>query len=72
MGGFLFEKINGPLSMGELKIDNRNPADTPSVTFNYFKEPKDFTVIMKPRDMRVKKTDSCCNPLVTVTMLLHI
>ncbi|KAI7741025.1 hypothetical protein M8C21_003164 [Ambrosia artemisiifolia] len=42
MGGFLIEKINGPLSMGELKIENRNPAHNPSVTFNYFKEPKDL------------------------------
>lgn len=42
MGGFLLEKINGPLSKGELKIENRNPADNPSVTFNYFKEPKDL------------------------------
>ncbi|KAI3829330.1 hypothetical protein L1987_03450 [Smallanthus sonchifolius] len=42
MGGFFIEKINGPLSMGELKIENLNPADNPSVTFNYFKEPKDL------------------------------
>ncbi|PWA39027.1 oxygen-dependent choline dehydrogenase, FAD/NAD(P)-binding domain protein [Artemisia annua] len=42
MGGFIFEKINGPLSMGELKIENRNPAENPLVTFNYFKEPKDL------------------------------
>ncbi|KAI3744821.1 hypothetical protein L1987_57914 [Smallanthus sonchifolius] len=42
MGGFIFEKINGPLSMGELKINNLNPTDNPSVTFNYFKEPEDL------------------------------
>ncbi|KAK9072309.1 hypothetical protein SSX86_008742 [Deinandra increscens subsp. villosa] len=42
MGGFFIEKINGPLSMGELKIENLNPSDNPSVTFNYFKEPKDL------------------------------
>ncbi|KAI3694352.1 hypothetical protein L1987_77317 [Smallanthus sonchifolius] len=42
MGGFIIEKINGPLSMGELRIENRNPADNPSVTFNYFKEPEDL------------------------------
>ncbi|KAI3682900.1 hypothetical protein L1987_83262 [Smallanthus sonchifolius] len=42
MGGFFIEKINGPLSMGELKIKNLDPADNPSVTFNYFKEPKDL------------------------------
>ncbi|KAK9069060.1 hypothetical protein SSX86_013176 [Deinandra increscens subsp. villosa] len=42
MGGFFIEKINGPLSKGELKIENLNPSDNPSVTFNYFKEPKDL------------------------------
>ncbi|XP_076928976.1 protein HOTHEAD-like [Bidens hawaiensis] len=42
MGGFFIEKINGPLSMGELKIKNLNPTDNPSVTFNYFKDPKDL------------------------------
>nr|GEX05272.1 protein HOTHEAD-like [Tanacetum cinerariifolium] len=42
MGGFIYEKVNGPLSTGELKIENRNPAENPSVTFNYFKEPKDL------------------------------
>ncbi|PWA46890.1 oxoglutarate/iron-dependent dioxygenase [Artemisia annua] len=29
MGGFIAEKVNGPLSMGELKIKNRNPYDNP-------------------------------------------
>ncbi|PWA41685.1 oxygen-dependent choline dehydrogenase, FAD/NAD(P)-binding domain protein [Artemisia annua] len=45
--GFSPQKINGPLSMGELKIENRNPADTPSVTFNYFKEPEDLRKCVK-------------------------
>ncbi|XP_076928977.1 protein HOTHEAD-like [Bidens hawaiensis] len=42
MGGFFIEKISGPSSMGELKIENLNPSDNPSVTFNYFKDPKDL------------------------------
>ncbi|KAI3694353.1 hypothetical protein L1987_77318 [Smallanthus sonchifolius] len=42
MGGFIFVKPDGPLSMGELRIENSNPADNPSVTFNYFKEPEDL------------------------------
>ncbi|XP_076934023.1 (R)-mandelonitrile lyase-like [Bidens hawaiensis] len=42
MGGFIFEKINGPLSMGVLRIETLNPADNPSVTFNYFNEPEDL------------------------------
>ncbi|XP_068635594.1 protein HOTHEAD-like [Aristolochia californica] len=41
-GGFILEKINGPLSTGHLELRSRNPSDNPSVTFNYFKDPKDL------------------------------
>ncbi|KAF8412334.1 hypothetical protein HHK36_000296 [Tetracentron sinense] len=41
-GGFILEKIMGPLSTGHLELRNRNPKDNPSVTFNYFKEPEDL------------------------------
>ncbi|KAK9059130.1 hypothetical protein SSX86_021749 [Deinandra increscens subsp. villosa] len=41
-GGFIFEKINGPLSKGDLKIVNLDPADNPSVTFNYFNASEDL------------------------------
>ena len=41
-GGFIFEKIKGPLSTGHLELRTRNPNDNPSVTFNYFKEPEDL------------------------------
>lgn len=41
-GGFIYEKTNGPVSMGELKIENRDPADNPNVTFNYFSAPEDL------------------------------
>ncbi|KAM0026753.1 putative glucose-methanol-choline oxidoreductase, FAD/NAD(P)-binding domain superfamily [Helianthus debilis subsp. tardiflorus] len=47
MGGFMIEKISGPLSKGELRIKNLNPADNPSVTFNYFKEPTDLQKCVK-------------------------
>ncbi|KAJ8526866.1 hypothetical protein K7X08_029343 [Anisodus acutangulus] len=36
-GGFILEKIMGPLSTGHLVLRTRNPNDNPSVTFNYFK-----------------------------------
>ncbi|XP_024983632.1 protein HOTHEAD-like [Cynara cardunculus var. scolymus] len=42
VGGFIFEKINGPISHGELKLQNLDPSANPSVTFNYYKEPKDL------------------------------
>ncbi|KAJ4746767.1 Glucose-methanol-choline (GMC) oxidoreductase family protein [Rhynchospora pubera] len=41
-GGFILEKIIGPLSKGDLKLKNTNPDDNPSIRFNYFKEPKDL------------------------------
>ncbi|KAJ9566583.1 hypothetical protein OSB04_002549 [Centaurea solstitialis] len=42
MGGFIFEKINGPFSHGDLKLQNLDPSANPSVTFNYYKEPEDL------------------------------
>ncbi|KAG9453193.1 hypothetical protein H6P81_006097 [Aristolochia fimbriata] len=41
-GGFILEKIPGPLSTGHLELRTRNPNDNPSVTFNYFKDPRDL------------------------------
>ncbi|KAL7111603.1 hypothetical protein ACP275_05G099900 [Erythranthe tilingii] len=42
-GGFLLEKIMGPISTGHLHLRNRNPNDNPSITFNYFNEPEDLS-----------------------------
>ncbi|XP_058085338.1 protein HOTHEAD [Magnolia sinica] len=41
-GGFIIEKVMGPLSTGHLELRNRDANDNPSVTFNYFKEPADL------------------------------
>lgn len=41
-GGFILEKIRGPLSKGYLHLKNKNPNDNPSVTFNYFQHPLDL------------------------------
>ncbi|EYU39000.1 hypothetical protein ABFS82_01G080400 [Erythranthe guttata] len=41
-GGFLLEKILGPISTGHLSLKSKNPNDNPSVTFNYFNEPQDL------------------------------
>ncbi|TVT99699.1 hypothetical protein EJB05_54899 [Eragrostis curvula] len=41
-GGFILEKIIGPLSTGHLRLRNRNPDDNPAVTFNYFSHPEDL------------------------------
>ncbi|XP_022737205.1 protein HOTHEAD-like [Durio zibethinus] len=41
-GGFILEKVMGPISTGHLELRTRNPNDNPSVTFNYFKDPRDL------------------------------
>ncbi|EPS58737.1 hypothetical protein M569_16076, partial [Genlisea aurea] len=41
-GGFILEKIEGPLSKGHMQLRTKNPDDNPSVTFNYFKDPRDL------------------------------
>ncbi|XP_023772110.1 protein HOTHEAD [Lactuca sativa] len=42
VGGFILEKIVGPISTGHLEIRSRDPNVNPSVTFNYFKDPRDL------------------------------
>ncbi|XP_010242219.1 PREDICTED: protein HOTHEAD-like [Nelumbo nucifera] len=42
MGGFVLEKIVGPLSTGELRLNSTNVDENPSVTFNYFSHPYDL------------------------------
>jgi choline dehydrogenase len=41
-GGFILEKIMGPVSTGHLELRTRNPNDNPAVTFNYFEDPTDL------------------------------
>ncbi|CAK7356858.1 unnamed protein product [Dovyalis caffra] len=41
-GGFILEKIADPISTGQLRLINTNVEDNPSVTFNYFKHPRDL------------------------------
>lgn len=41
-GGYILEKVLGPISTGHLSLRTKNPNDNPSVTFNYFKEPQDL------------------------------
>ncbi|CAA0831519.1 Glucose-methanol-choline (GMC) oxidoreductase family protein [Striga hermonthica] len=41
-GGFILEKIMGPISTGHMELRTRNPNDNPSVTFNYFNDTRDL------------------------------
>lgn len=58
MGGLISEKVNGPLSKGELTIVTRNPADNPAITFNYFSEPEDLQKCVKGIETILKVIDS--------------
>ncbi|WCJ39528.1 Glucose-methanol-choline (GMC) oxidoreductase family protein [Euphorbia peplus] len=40
-GGFILEKLAAPLSSGQISLITTNVDDNPSITFNYFKHPKD-------------------------------
>lgn len=42
VGGFILEKITGPISTGHIELTSRSPNDNPRVTFNYFKDPRDL------------------------------
>ncbi|KAI4327023.1 hypothetical protein L6164_019528 [Bauhinia variegata] len=46
-GGFILEKIMGPTSRGHMELRTRNPNDNPSVTFNYFQDPRDLERCVK-------------------------
>lgn len=41
-GGFILEKIVGPLSRGHLSLVDTDAGNNPSVTFNYFSHPYDL------------------------------
>ncbi|KAL8556958.1 hypothetical protein ACS0TY_004435 [Phlomoides rotata] len=41
-GGFILEKIIGPISRGQLRLKSMNPNENPSITFNYFNDPRDL------------------------------
>ncbi|XP_052166780.1 protein HOTHEAD [Oryza glaberrima] len=42
-GGFILEKIDGPLSTGHLALIDTDVKKNPAVTFNYFSHPQDLT-----------------------------
>lgn len=77
VGGFILEKIMGPISRGHLELRNRNPNDNPRVTFNYFQEPEDLRRCVQ--GMRViedvvesKAFSKFKYPAMTPTFLLNL
>ncbi|KAF8105021.1 hypothetical protein N665_0164s0036 [Sinapis alba] len=45
--GLILQKVDGPLSRGHLELQNTNPNDNPSVTFNYYQDPEDLEKCVK-------------------------
>ncbi|CAH2064004.1 unnamed protein product [Thlaspi arvense] len=56
--GVIIQKVSGPLSRGHLKLRNTNPDDNPSVTFNYYQDPKDLNNCIEGLSAIVKVIDS--------------
>ncbi|GFZ01250.1 major Facilitator Superfamily with SPX (SYG1/Pho81/XPR1) domain-containing protein [Actinidia rufa] len=76
-GGFILEKVMGPLSTGHLELRTLNPNDNPSVTFNYFNEPEDLQRCIQGIETIEKIVDSEAfskfrYPNMPVQMLLNM
>ncbi|KAG0492104.1 hypothetical protein HPP92_005502 [Vanilla planifolia] len=77
-GGFILEKIDGPLSRGHLQLVDTNVDSNPNVTFNYFSHPYDLQrcvygirtierIVHTKRFARLTEDDS-----YTIEMLLNM
>ncbi|XP_008803247.1 protein HOTHEAD-like [Phoenix dactylifera] len=76
-GGFILEKVAGPLSTGQLELRNRNPDDNPSVTFNYFKHPLDLQRCIQGIEVIEKVVQSMAfskfkYPFISIEELLNL
>eukprot|EP01018_Ginkgo_biloba_P033150 Gb_11411 [translate_table: standard] len=76
-GGFILEKIMGPLSRGHLVLNNTNIEDNPSVTFNYFQHPRDLKRCVKgiktiEKVIKSKHIVSFVNPNISITQLRNM
>ncbi|CAN8253365.1 unnamed protein product [Cochlearia groenlandica] len=56
--GFIFQKIDGPVSRGYLELKNTNPDDNPLVTFNYYQAPEDLDRCVKGLETIIKVVNS--------------
>eukprot|EP01018_Ginkgo_biloba_P017001 Gb_31766 [translate_table: standard] len=76
-GGFILEKIMGPLSRGHLVLNNTNIEDNPSVTFNYFQHPRDLKRCVNgiktiEKVIKSKHFVSFVNPNMSMTQLRNM
>jgi choline dehydrogenase len=76
-GGFILEKILGPISTGHLELRNTDPNENPLVTFNYFQDPRDLERCIQGMSTIEKIIDSnAFSPFkytnMSVSMLLNM
>ena len=76
-GGFIFEKVIGPISTGHLELRNTDPNENPLVTFNYFQDPRDLERCIQGMSTIEKIIDSkAFSPFkytnMSVSMLLNM
>lgn len=57
-GGFILEKIAGPISSGHLYLTSLNPNDNPAVRFNYFQAPEDLQKCVQGVETIIKVIES--------------
>ncbi|PNX98169.1 protein HOTHEAD-like [Trifolium pratense] len=57
-GGFVLTKVGSAWSVGELKLNNTNVDDNPTITFNYFSHPYDLKRCVEGVRMAVKVVQS--------------
>nr|XP_043633760.1 protein HOTHEAD-like [Erigeron canadensis] len=75
--GIILEKVMGPLSFGDLKLETNNPSHNPKVTFNYFNDPRDLQRCIQGMEMIVKVLESKAlskfrDPSISVRELLAL
>ncbi|ESQ43338.1 hypothetical protein EUTSA_v10015735mg, partial [Eutrema salsugineum] len=54
----MVQKVTGPASRGYMELQNTNPDDNPSVTFNYYQEPEDLNKCVEGLNTIIKVIDS--------------
>jgi fatty acid omega-hydroxy dehydrogenase len=57
-GGFVLTKVGSAWSVGDLKLNNTNVDDNPTITFNYFSHPYDLKRCVEGVRMAIKVVQS--------------
>ncbi|VFQ92474.1 unnamed protein product [Cuscuta campestris] len=57
-GGIFFSKLNKTFSQGHMELKSKDPNDNPTVTFNYFQDPRDVRTCVRGRQVLRKVFES--------------